>query len=113
MAKTTDVTLTFPVAVTDFGTVTSWTVTSSGKHILGHDEDGEVDAEAYTERKWELDIEGEFEDGTDMLAVGGTFSLDVGDGNGAQTYTVDECDMGQSNDAVGTFSVKAHRFQNL
>ena len=44
MAKTTDVTLTFPVAITDFGTVTTWSVTSTGKHILGHDEDGEVDA---------------------------------------------------------------------
>lgn len=113
MAKTTDVTLTFPVAITDFGTVTSWNTTSTAKHIVGHDEDGEVDAEAYTERRWDLEVEGEHEDLTDALVAGGTFSLDVGDGAGAKTWTVDECDYGQTNDGVGTFSIKAHRFINL
>jgi len=105
MAKSTDITYAFPAAVTAFGTVTSWTVNETGKNVVGHDEDGEVDAEAYTERNYELEIEGET-DGAGP-SVGDVMAFD------GRNYTVDEVSYGESNDAVGTFSIKAHSWKNL
>ena len=105
MAKTTDVTATFPAAITAFGTVSSWNLTQTGKNVIGHDEDGEVDAESYTEINYELEIEGETDGAAQEVAdVIAFYGLN---------YVVDEVSYGESNDAVGTFSIKAHSYKNL
>ena len=113
MAKTTSVTAGFPAGVTAFGTVTQWEVTSDANHITAKDAAGEVDAEAYNEKKWELEISGEHISLAAALQTGDTFSFDPGDGNGADTWTVDKAAYGQTNDGVGEYSVTAHRFLNL
>jgi hypothetical protein len=106
MAKTTSVTATFPAAVTAFGTVTSWDITSDANHITGKDAAGEVDAEAYNEKKWELEISGETESFA-ALKASDTFTFD------GSVWTVDKATYGETNDGVGEYSVTAHRFLNL
>jgi len=107
MAKSCNITATFPAEVTDFGTVSSYSLTATANHIVGVDESGDTDYECYVDKRFDITIEGETEAIASVPAVGSTFLFLT------KTWTVDEAEYGEENQGVGTYSIRAHYFVNL
>jgi hypothetical protein len=107
MAKVLVVDASFPVAVSNWGTISNWNKKDTANVKKGMDENGNVDAQANNQATNTITIECEISDKTAKPGVGDTIAFDAGDGDGSLNYIVRDVEWGQENNGVQKGTITA------